>query len=441
MSIPTRKFEIQSAVADKLDQLWSDVARSIYKRDYVRALKLLKLIIQIDRHNASAYNRIAIVRAKQGNLKAAARAFLKANQYEPSAASNHNLGLIRYEQELYKLSAKYFNNALLIEHDLAPRHIAMAKVQEKLGNETAVLVHLKEAFRLEDSKQIRAVYLDAMSRYRMGEGLSAEMIEALKYNKLPWAYEALDDYEYARDLANEMCNKIDSLIHRLRDKKMSIRSSQTQELGVIFLHDTRASLELIHKNYSHAALNLTRSVYEIYLKVIFATRIKSYRGYAEIERTTLSGKLKADQRLLKQIDIASPYFLPLTASLKSTQRKINILDGRYKNLAPLPSFRQMAIQLDGDQLGENYQLFTALYDRGSDSAHAEKNAVERLVVKSGTKQAGLFIDSYDLSIYILKLMLRFGSIIVNLPEVSNVTRISYEKYSQKIAKDIAKLSQ
>jgi tetratricopeptide (TPR) repeat protein len=428
-----------STVEDKLDRIWSAAQKALQRREFGRAIQLLKSIISIDKKNASAYNRLAIVYAKQGLLNKSVRTFKKAHRFEPTAASNHNLGLIYYEKEKYDISAKYFEEALRIDSDLAARHVAMAKVQEKLGNESDVLVHLKAALKLEDSKQTRAIYLDALSQYRKGEGLSDEMIEALKFNKIPWVYEALDDHEYATDVAVKLHNNLNDLVHGLANKKLSPRSAQTHELGVIFLHDTKASLELIHKNYSHAALNVARSMYEVYLRVSFALRVKSYRGYAEIERSTLTGKLHANQRLLRQPSLTPDHVQQLIASSRRINSKINSLNRRYSGLQPIPSYRNMAIELDDGQLGRNYELFVALYDKGSDSTHAEKSAIERIVGMSGTKQAGLFVDSHELILNLLKLMVAFGYSFLSLKEISHTTRKSYTAYLEKVEKEIERM--
>src|SRR6266404_3303810 len=72
-----------------------------------------------------------------------------ANSIEPSASSLHNLGLIYYETENYQKAATAFEQSLLLEDSLAARHIAYAKVQEKIGNDKLVLQELEKATELE----------------------------------------------------------------------------------------------------------------------------------------------------------------------------------------------------------------------------------------------------------------------------------------------------
>jgi len=431
---------LRSATSDELDELWFEVHTYLRERKYDPAISTLKSIIKIDSRNGAAYNRLAIVYAKQHKFRTSIGAFKKAHAYEPSASTNHNLGLIYYETKQYQLAAKHFERALAIDPDLAPRHIAMAKVQEQLGNESNALLYLKSALAVEDSKKIRDIYIDALSRYRKGKGLSEEMIEALKSNKIPWAFEALDDYEYATEIAARLHKELTDLVRSVRNKKLSLRSNQTHELSVIFLHDTKASLELIHKNYSHAALNVARSVYEIYLRISFAQRLKSYRGYAEIEKTTLKGKLNSNKRLLKHISVDGTHFDQLTKLSHTISVKIRSLDRRYPNLAATPSYRSMAIELDNNQLSKNYDLFVALYDKGSDSTHAEKSAIRRIVDMSGTESAGLFVDSHDLILNLLNLMVAFGYAFLDLPEVPPSKRKAYKRYVSSVEKSISKLS-
>lgn len=431
--------DLEVSTLDRLDELWFDAQTHLQERKYDLAINSLKAILRIDKQNASAYNRLAIIYAKQQRFRLSIRAFKKAYRYEPSAAANHNLGLVYYELENYKASTKYFERALAIDSGLAPRHIAMAKVQEKLGNESGALKHLKAALALEDNKKLRGVYVDTLSRYRKGKGLSEEMIEALKFNKIPWAFETLDDYEYAAEVAIKLQDALYELVHSVRNKKLTPRSSQTHELGVIFLHDSKASLELIHKNYSHAALNVARSMHEIYLRISFALKTNSYRGYAEIEKTTLLGKLDANQRLLKKFPASNDPSNQLTLTSRAISIKIKSLDRRYPNLSVIPSYRNMAIQLDNNVLGKHYELFVALYDKGSDSTHAEKGAVERIVGMSGTKRAGLFVDSYDLTLNVLKLLIAFGYAFLELPEISETKRKLYKKHLAGAELSLAKL--
>ena len=98
---------------------------------YLRAEKALLTILRVDEKNATAYNRLGILYAKQKAYKDAIECFEIAQSLEPSASSLHNVGLIYYETENYEKASLAFEQALEMEDDLAARYIAYAKVQEK----------------------------------------------------------------------------------------------------------------------------------------------------------------------------------------------------------------------------------------------------------------------------------------------------------------------
>jgi len=156
--------DIPSKISEKLDQLWSIAQESIQSRKYLRAEKALLTILRVDERNASAYNRLGILYAKQHAYKDAVECFEIAQSLEPSASSLHNVGLIYYEIEEYEKAALAFEQALEIDSDLAARHIAYAKVQEKLGNEKKVLESLEKAVELEKNPQTLNILADAYER-------------------------------------------------------------------------------------------------------------------------------------------------------------------------------------------------------------------------------------------------------------------------------------
>jgi tetratricopeptide (TPR) repeat protein len=107
----------------------------------------------MDEKNAAAYNRLGILYVKQRDYKDAIDCFEIASSIEPSASSLHNLGLIYYETENYEKAAVAFEQALSLEDDFAARHIAYAKVQEKLGNHKIMLNELRAAAALEPNHE------------------------------------------------------------------------------------------------------------------------------------------------------------------------------------------------------------------------------------------------------------------------------------------------
>lgn len=140
-------------ISDKLGKLWDIAHQGMRENRFLRAEKALLTILKIDEKNAAAYNRLGILYAKQKEYKDAIDCFEIASSIDPSASSLHNLGLIYYETENYQKAATAFEQALKLEDDLAARHIAYAKVEEKLGNFRLMLEELKKAVDLEPNHE------------------------------------------------------------------------------------------------------------------------------------------------------------------------------------------------------------------------------------------------------------------------------------------------
>lgn len=144
---------IPRRIGDRLTKLWEIAHHGMRENRLLRAEKALLTILKIDEKNAAAYNRLGILYAKQREYKDAIDCFEIASSIEPSASSLHNLGLIYYETENYQKAATAFEQALKLENDLAARHIAYAKVQEKLGNDKLMLQELDVAAELEPNPE------------------------------------------------------------------------------------------------------------------------------------------------------------------------------------------------------------------------------------------------------------------------------------------------
>ncbi|MBI4034723.1 tetratricopeptide repeat protein [Candidatus Saccharibacteria bacterium] len=142
---------IPRRIGGRLTKLWEIAHHGMRENRFLRAEKALLTILKIDEKNAAAYNRLGILYAKQREYKDAIDCFEIASSIEPSASSLHNLGLIYYETENYEKASVAFEQALKLEDNLAARHIAYAKVQEKLGNDKLVLQELEKAVELEPS--------------------------------------------------------------------------------------------------------------------------------------------------------------------------------------------------------------------------------------------------------------------------------------------------
>lgn len=156
--------DLPSKLSGKLDQLWTIAQTSLQDRKYLRAEKALLTILRVDERNASAYNRLGILYAKQQQYKEAIECFEIAQSLEPSASSLHNVGLIYYETGNYDNAALAFEQAMAIESDHAARHIAYAKVQEKLGNDKRMIEALERAVELDPIPQTLTILADAYER-------------------------------------------------------------------------------------------------------------------------------------------------------------------------------------------------------------------------------------------------------------------------------------
>ena len=143
--------ETPQRIASKLNQLWDIAQDSLRDRKYLRAEKALLTILRVDERNATAYNRLGILYAKQQAYNDAIECFEIAQSLEPSASSLHNVGLIYFETGNYDKAALAFEQALSMEEEVAARHIAYAKVQEKMGNKRKMINALERAIELEPS--------------------------------------------------------------------------------------------------------------------------------------------------------------------------------------------------------------------------------------------------------------------------------------------------
>ena len=163
---------IPRRIGDRLSKLWEIAHHGMRENRLLRAEKALLTILKIDEKNAAAYNRLGILYAKQREYKDAIDCFEIASSIEPSASSLHNLGLIYYETENYQKAATAFEQALKMENDLAARHIAYAKVQEKLGNDKLMLQELDVAAELEPNPETYTLLAKAYDSRGMEEEAS-----------------------------------------------------------------------------------------------------------------------------------------------------------------------------------------------------------------------------------------------------------------------------
>lgn len=163
-------------LSDKLGKLWDIAHQGMRENRFLRAEKALLTILKIDERNAAAYNRLGILYAKQKEYKDAIDCFEIASSIEATASSLHNLGLIYYETENYQKAAVAFEQALKLEDGMAARHIAYAKVLEKLGNEKHMFEELEKAVELEPNKETYNLLRKAYETH--GRQAEADVIES-----------------------------------------------------------------------------------------------------------------------------------------------------------------------------------------------------------------------------------------------------------------------
>src|ERR1700741_5275279 len=144
---------IPRKISDKVGRLWDIAHQGMRENRFLRAEKALLTILKIDEKNAAAYNRLGILYAKQKEYRDAIDCFEIASSMEATPSSLHNLGLIYYETENYEKAAIAFEQALKLEDNLAARHVAYAKVQEKLGNDKLMFQELEKAAELEPNRE------------------------------------------------------------------------------------------------------------------------------------------------------------------------------------------------------------------------------------------------------------------------------------------------
>lgn len=158
------KLDIPQKISEKLEQLWDIAQDASREKKYLRAEKALLTILRVDERNATAYNRLGILYAKQKAYRDAIECFEIAQSLEPSASSLHNVGLIYYETGSYDKAALAFEQAISMEGDHAARYIAYGKVQDKLGNQRKMIEALEQAIKIEENPQTLSILADAYEK-------------------------------------------------------------------------------------------------------------------------------------------------------------------------------------------------------------------------------------------------------------------------------------
>jgi tetratricopeptide (TPR) repeat protein len=175
---------VSRKMGDRLGKLWDIAHQGMRENRFLRAEKALLTILKIDEKNAAAYNRLGILYAKQKEYRDAIDCFEIASSIEATPSSLHNLGLIYYETENYEKAAVAFQQSLKLEDGLAARHVAYAKVQEKLGNDKLMFQELEKAADLEPNSETFTLLYKAYKSHDMG--VEADLVaDRLKKLKVP----------------------------------------------------------------------------------------------------------------------------------------------------------------------------------------------------------------------------------------------------------------
>src|SRR5476651_567498 len=161
---------LSRGVGNRLGKLWDIAHQGMRENRFLRAEKALLTILKIDERNAAAYNRLGILYAKQKEYRDSIDCFEIASSIEATPSALHNLGLIYYETENYEKAAIAFEQAIKLEDNLAARHVAYAKVQEKLGNDKLMFQELEKSADLEPNRETYTLLYKAY----MGHDMQAE---------------------------------------------------------------------------------------------------------------------------------------------------------------------------------------------------------------------------------------------------------------------------
>lgn len=147
-------------MGNRLDKLWRLAQFSLKSRKYLNAEKALLTILKLDKRNAAAYNHLGILYSRQREYGDAIECFEIASSIRPSATTFHNLGLVYYETENFEKAAVALESALSVDDQLASRHIAYAKILEKLDRLDKAIEHMRKAVSLEPTRQAFKLLID-----------------------------------------------------------------------------------------------------------------------------------------------------------------------------------------------------------------------------------------------------------------------------------------
>ncbi|MDR0591422.1 MAG: tetratricopeptide repeat protein [Candidatus Nomurabacteria bacterium] len=168
--------KLPSKLSEQLDKMWDIAQKALSEKKFLRAEKALLTILRFDETNATAYNRLGILYARQQQYKEAIECFEIAQSLDSNASSLHNAGLIYLETGEHEKAAMAFEQALSLEDNLPTRYIAYAKALEGMGEYKKAISALETA--LESIKSIQ-VYRQLAHLYEV----AGDEENAAKVNK------------------------------------------------------------------------------------------------------------------------------------------------------------------------------------------------------------------------------------------------------------------
>lgn len=103
---------MNQAFSDRLDKLWVIAQEALQDKKYLRAEKALLTILRVDERNATAYNRLGILYAKQKEYNDAIESLKLPQSLSQTSAKPANVGLIYYETNKLDKALLAFEQAL-----------------------------------------------------------------------------------------------------------------------------------------------------------------------------------------------------------------------------------------------------------------------------------------------------------------------------------------
>ena len=152
---------------NRINWLWSLAQKSMLENDLIKAESSLLTILNLDPHNAAAYNRIGILYAKQNEYLDAVECFQAAYKIKQNVNSVHNLGLAYYSLEKYEQAASTLQRAIELDDQSAIRYVEYAKVLERLGRTKSMLTALEKATELEPKEEMLKILIKAYRTYKL----------------------------------------------------------------------------------------------------------------------------------------------------------------------------------------------------------------------------------------------------------------------------------